>query len=163
MKKFTLLFALVLGFGLTGVQAQSHSDAKASCAKTCSKTAKSAKQTDSGSAEAAAKLASMDESIEKKVCEHSGKVSYSRTAVGKDGEAMVTAVSYDAPSNTFVSVSDSDKKSCCASGSGSGSASSANAGKAKTKDSASCCSKSEKKANGCAEGKSSKKSKKSSK
>jgi len=151
MKKFALLFALILGFGLTSVQAQSHCDKKASasCAKTCSTSAKSAKQADTGSAEAAAKLASMDESIEQKTCEYSGNVSYSRKEVGDDGEVKLTALSYNASTNSFVNLSDTDKKSCCASGSGSGSGASANAGKASSKNSgASCCSKGGKKAKG---------------
>ena len=113
MKKFALLFALVLGFGLTGVQAQSDSDKKASksCAQTCSKTAKKAtKQADAGSADAAAKLASLDESIDVKVCEKSGNVSYTRKAVGDDGEAKYEPVSYSASTNKFVSLTDSEKK-----------------------------------------------------
>ncbi len=141
MKKFTLLFTFILGFGITGIQAQSHCDksAAASCSKTCSK---SAKQADSGSAEAAAKLASMDESIEGKVCEHSGNVSYSRKDVGSDGEVKFTSLTYSASANEFVAVTDSNKKSCCASGSGSGSASSANAGKtSKSASAVGCCSK----------------------
>lgn len=145
MKKFALLFALVLGFGLTGVQAQSDSDKKASksCAQTCSKTAKKAtKQADAGSADAAAKLASLDESIDVKVCEKSGNVSYTRKAVGDDGEAKYEPVSYSASTNKFVSLTDSEKKSCCASGSGSGASASASAGKASASDSgAACCSK----------------------
>ncbi len=144
MKKFALLFALILGFGLTGVQAQSHCDKKASksCAQTCSKADKKAKQADSGSADAAATLASMDESISKKVCEHSGNVSYTRTAVGTDGKTTDEPVSYNASTNKFVSLTDSEKKSCCASGAGSGSGASANAGKASGSDSgAACCSK----------------------
>ncbi|RLD19265.1 MAG: hypothetical protein DRI69_08725 [Bacteroidetes bacterium] len=144
MKKFALLFALILGFGLTGVQAQSHCDKKASksCAQKCSKADKSADKADAGSADAAAKLASMDESIDMKVCEYSGNVSYTRKAVGDDGEVNNEPVSYSASTNKFVSLTDSEKKSCCASGSGNGEGSSANAGKASSSDSgAACCSK----------------------
>ncbi len=145
MKKFALIFALVLGFGLTGVQAQSHCDKKASksCVQTCSKADKKAhKQADAGSAEAAATLASLDESIDTKVCEYSGNVSYTRKAVGDDGEVKYEPVNYNASTNQFVSLTDSEKKSCCASGSGSGEGSSANAGKASGSDSgAACCSK----------------------
>lgn len=141
MKKLTLLFALVIGFGLTSVQAQSHCDKKASasCIKKCSK---SDSQADAGTADAAAKLASLDETIEPKMCEHSGKVSYSRKAVGSDGDVTYQAVSYSASTNEFVSLEGSDKKSCHTSGMGSGESASANAGKVSGKDSgAACCSK----------------------
>lgn len=144
MKKFALLFALVLGFGLTGVQAQSDSDKKASkdCAQKCSKADKKAHKQANASADEAYKLASMDESIDMKVCENSGSVSYTRKVVGGDGEAKSEPVSYDASTSKFVSITDSEKKSCCASGSGSGEGSSANAGKASGSDSgAACCSK----------------------
>jgi hypothetical protein len=153
MKKFTLLFALVLGFGLTSLQAQSHCDKKAQahcdkqgqahCDKQASKSCqmKSDKAAlNSETAEAAAKLASLDENIESKVCEMSGKVSYSRKSVGDDGEVKYQTVSYSASANEFVAVSKEGKKMSC--GSGSGSAASANAGKASGKASgSSCCSK----------------------
>jgi hypothetical protein len=145
MKKFALLFTLILGFGLTSVQAQSHCDKKSS--KSCEKACTSAKQADAGSAAAAAKLASLDENIQSKECEKSGKVCYTRKVVGTDGEMTHEAVSYSASTNAFVAMSDDskpsgDKKSCCASGAGSGESASANAGKASGKDSgAACCSK----------------------
>ncbi len=153
MKKLTLLFVLILGFGLTSVQAQSHCDkmSKAQCDKhsqaDCDKQASkschmgdNAKQADAGTADAAAKLASLDENIESKVCEMSGKVSYTRKAVGTDGEVKYQTVSYSASTNEFVGNSEGGKKLSC--GSGSGSATSANAGKASGKSSgSSCCSK----------------------
>ena len=62
---------------------------KKSCAKSC-----------------AAKLASNDASIEKKVCEKSGKVSYMRKATcAKSGKTSMTPVMYDATSKKFVNVS----------------------------------------------------------
>ena len=145
MKKLALLFTLILGFGLTSVQAQSHCDKKTS--KSCEKACESAKQADAGSADAAAKLASLDENIESKECEKSGMVCYTRKIVGDDGEVKTQAVSYSASTNEFVAMSDDgksggDKKSCSAHGAGSGESASANAGKASAKDSgASCCSK----------------------
>ncbi len=61
---------------------------KKSCAKTC-----------------ASKLAANDASIEKKVCEKSGKVSYMRKATcEKSGKTSFTPVQYDAGSKKFVNV-----------------------------------------------------------
>lgn len=112
MKKLFLLFALV-GFAALGtVQAQCHG--KKSAATTEVNT----------NDEAAAKLASMDETIERRVCEKSGNVSYwQKSTCEKSGNVSFTQVSYDASANKFVNVSpeevhgkSSSAKSCCAGG-----------------------------------------------
>ncbi len=119
MKKITLLFTLALTLGVSGAYAQS-------CAKACTKKAeKQASTIDAETAEAAAKLASLDESIEKKVCPHSGMVSYVKTVKNDDGEVSHVDVEYDAAKAQFVNVSPKDmekncsaekKAGCCASG-----------------------------------------------
>lgn len=70
-------------------------DGKKSCAATCAKTAA-----------AAAKLASMDDSIESKTCGKSGNVSYYRKSVcAKSGNVSMAQVKYDATAAKFVNVS----------------------------------------------------------
>ncbi len=119
MKKLTLLFAFTLALGISCAYAQS-------CAKTCTK--KAEKQTttiDAETAEAASKLASLDESIDEKVCPVSGKVSYVRTVKNDEGAVSYVDVEYDAAKAQFVNVSPKDmekncsadkKAGCCASG-----------------------------------------------
>lgn len=117
MKRLTLFLALVLGVGLSTAQAQKCSKAqKAACAKSQS-AAVVDKGHCSGSADAAAKLASLDDSIESRTCATSGNVSYVRKVVNQDtGEASFTDVTYDSELGKFVNVSPSAAKACCAKG-----------------------------------------------
>lgn len=131
MKKLFLLFALVSFAALGTVEAQCHGKKSA--------TATEVNTND----EAAAKLASMDETIERRVCEKSGNVSYWQKSVcEKSGNVSFSQVSYDTAEGTFVNVSPSEAhgkaakgKSCCA-----GKASAKNAS-CSSKGKAGCCSK----------------------
>lgn len=137
MKKF--LFSLCFfSFMIVGAQAQ-----KASCGKPCTKSttasasschdkAPSAASTTSGAnLDAAAKLASMDASIETRTDPATGNVSYVRKETcSHSGSVSYVDVSYDATTNTFVNVSPSKTmgsgcgtkatsasgKACCTSG-----------------------------------------------
>ena len=121
-----LAFFMLVGFGL---QAQSSNCAKKSKAACASKTeaAKATSADDNASMEAAAKLASLDENIEQRVCEKSGAVSYVRKETcSHSGKVSYVNVSYDAETAQFVNVSPKDleaageKKACCAKGAGEG-------------------------------------------
>jgi hypothetical protein len=109
MKKLFLLFALVSFAALGTIHAQCHGK-------------KSASTTEVQSDEAAAKLASMDETIERRVCEKSGTVSYwKKETCAKSGNVSFAEVSYDSANGQFVNVSPSEThgkaasgKSCCA-------------------------------------------------
>ena len=97
---------------VVGAQAQ-----KSSCAKSCaakpasasvscdSKKSSTASMDASETSMAAAKLASMDQTIETRTCPVSGTVSYVRKENGQNGTAKFVDVSYDASTNTFVNVS----------------------------------------------------------
>lgn len=123
MKKFTLLMAFFMVAGLAGIQAQA---AKKDCAKACAKTCSKSKEgTASTTADAAALLASQDESIEQKVCETSGKVSYIKTVENSEGVASTVNVKYDASIKQFVNMAPTEK-GCC---SGASSCCSGKAGK----------------------------------
>lgn len=103
MKRLVLLFALLGFVAASSVQAQNCSHAK--------KTATAAAVSDDDSG--AAKAALLDNSIERQVCEKSGKVSYYRKDVcEKSGKVSLTEVQYDTPSGKFVNVSPSEKASC---------------------------------------------------
>ncbi len=139
MKKLLLLLLLVPA-ALT-IQAQS---AKHNCAShSAAATSVSAEVSD----EAIAQAASLDESIERRVCETSGKVSYYRKDVcQKSGKVSYEAVSYDAANGQFVNASPSDMnakdaKSCCASKGASATATSGQDGKscAGSNKGKSCC------------------------
>lgn len=110
MKK--LLFLFVLAISAIAVQAQSDNLAA------------------STTQDAAAKAASMDASIDRRVCETSGKVTYYRKDVcEKSGKVSFEQVQYDAAAGQFVNVAPSQiatgekagcagqsaGKSCCAS------------------------------------------------
>jgi hypothetical protein len=105
MKK---LFMLVAFLGLVNfVQAQCTKTASTTGTKSacCAKTA-----------DAAAKAASMDESIEKRVCEKSGAVSYVKKEVcAVSGNVSFTNVEYCTKSEKFVNVSPSEAKAVNAS------------------------------------------------
>lgn len=140
MKQITLMFTFVLALGLVSATAQSNAPAKKSCAKKCMGVAKTQDAGDAG-AMAAATLAAQDASIEKQVCEESGKVSYVRLVTDENGAVAKEAVHYDVDKGEFVE-SAPTKKACCA-------------GDAKP----SCCSKGSASKAGCSsKGKASKKS-----
>ncbi|MBK9272346.1 MAG: hypothetical protein IPM48_12195 [Saprospiraceae bacterium] len=92
---FFVLFVFLLG-GMVQVSAQSCSKSKAAgcCA---SKTASAEK--------AALKAAELDPTIEKKVCEKSGKVSFYRNTVDETGVSVSTQVMYDEGKAMFVNQS----------------------------------------------------------
>lgn len=104
MKKLFMLFAVLSFVGLSTVNAQ-----------TCTKSASASKSCCSATV---AKAASMDDSIEKRTCETSGKVSYVRKEVcSTSGKTSYTNVEYDASTKKFVNISpthnaDAAKKSC---------------------------------------------------
>ncbi len=113
MRRFLLLFALVGFVSIGTTQAQK---------KAC-KYSKTSVEASAVDAEAfAAKAASLDENIDRKVCEKSGKVSYFQSSTcAKSGATKVSEVQWCTNSNKFVNMSPSsnDKKSCaksCAKG-----------------------------------------------
>jgi len=109
MKRITLFFALVMGLGLTSLQAQNCTKTASAC---CKKSASVAQK--DGSADAAAKLASLDKSIETRTCDKSGMVEYFRKEVNAEtGEVVLTSLEYNSELGKFVNVSPSDKKACC--------------------------------------------------
>lgn len=133
MKKVLFSFFLFSVMAV-GVQAQ-----KSACSKSCtakpaagvsSCEGKSTSVASTSGSDAAAKLASMDASIETKTCPVTGTVSYVRkeTCAGS-GSVSYVDVNYDATTNTFVNVSpmkmegkkecgtkgaSANGKSCCA-------------------------------------------------
>jgi len=111
MKRITLFFALLMGIGLTSLQAQSTTKSVASCCKKSASTATADKSHCNGSADAAAKLASLDKSIESRTCEKSGLVNYVRKESNPEtGEVVFTSLEYSSELGQF---SPSDKKACC--------------------------------------------------
>lgn len=116
MKKliFFALFSLVVS---ASTNAQCSHASKASESKTCVKPS-----------EKAMKAAAMDETIETKVCEKSGKVCFLRKSENADGTTTSTEVSYDEATASFVALpassddatsakkSCSKDKACCAKG-----------------------------------------------
>lgn len=117
MKRITLFFVLLAGLGLTSVQAQtcskSASAKSAGCCKKSASVATADKAHCAGTADAAAKLASLDASIETRTCEKSGTVSYVRKETNPETGAVVfTSVQYDSALGKFVNCAPGDK-SCC--------------------------------------------------
>jgi len=110
MKKLLFLFAFVGCLGLVNVNAQSCPYSKKAATttgvekKVCAKTAA-----------AAAKLASMDDSIESKTCATSGNVSYfQKSTCAKSGKVSMNEVKYCSTAKKFVNASPETaaKKSC---------------------------------------------------
>jgi hypothetical protein len=109
MKKCVLLFGLFALTATFSLNAQTDNDVKS----------------DDNVAVLAAKAAEADATIDKKVCEKSGKVSYVKKDVcEKSGKVSYTSVSYDAVQGTFVSLDEKAKdcsskakasSGCCAS------------------------------------------------
>ncbi len=114
MKKIFVLFTF-MSFVSFAVNAQTCPYAKknASSAST---------EVSSDYAHTVAAAAEMDETIEKRVCEKSGNVSYERKNVcSTSGKVSYTSVQFDASTKKFVNVSPSDakasgKKACCTAG-----------------------------------------------
>jgi len=103
MKYFTLLLSFTLFLGLN-LQAQDCPYSKKSHAKV--------EKAESTSSVAAAKAASLDDSIEKRTCPQSGKVSYLRKSVcEKSGKVSLTEVEYCSKSGKFINAS--PRKSGC--------------------------------------------------
>lgn len=107
MKRFffsTLFFSLMV----VGVQAQAPSccsKSKTASSKSCESKSSATSTASASTVDAAAKLASMDESIESKTCPVSGKVSYTKKESNTAGEVSYVDVNYDAETNTFVNAS----------------------------------------------------------
>lgn len=111
MKNLFLVLSVVLVGGMVQLSAQSCSHAKAS--KSCSSSTASVSP-------AAIKAAEMDPSIEKKVCEKSGKVSFYRNSSDANGVLVSTEVVYDEGKAMFVnytanavSEGTGNAKACC--------------------------------------------------
>lgn len=116
MKRITLFFTVLLGLGLTSLQAQNCAKSASACCKKSVATADKAQCT--GSADAAAKLASLDETIETRTCEKSGTVSYVRRETNSEtGQVLFTSIEYNGDLGKFVNVSPLEGKSCCKAGS----------------------------------------------
>jgi hypothetical protein len=112
MKKITLFFVLLVGVGLTGVQAQHCKKSAAACASKSTTVATSDKAHCGSSAMAAAQLASMDESIETRT-DQSGSVSYVRKETNPEtGAVIFTSVEYNSDLGKFVNLSPSAVKAC---------------------------------------------------
>lgn len=109
MKKFIFTF-FFFSLMAAGLQAQ-----KSSCAKSCTKgtsasVACQSKAPAAASVEtdaAAAKLASMDASIEAKKCPVTGNVSYVKKVTNQEGQVSMVDVTYDPATNAFVNVAPS--------------------------------------------------------
>lgn len=143
MKK--VLFSIILFSALAlGAQAQ-----KSSCTSSKSCTAKPAAACEGKSAsttsvngDAAAKLASLDATIETKTCPVTGTVSYVRKETSSNGTVSYVDVNYDAATNSFVNVAPSTMQGHegCGAKATSTSGKSCCAGKASsTSGSKSCC------------------------
>jgi hypothetical protein len=131
MKRILFSLLLVSAFA-AGAQAQS----KASCAKSCAAKAASASSCHSKvagmtavsaeDAAAAAKLASLDATIESRKDETTGAVCYVRKETcSHSGSVSYVALNYDAATNTFVNVSPTAVNETKAAGCGSAKATSA--------------------------------------
>ena len=107
MKKFLLFFAFC---GLVSLTAQAQDCHGAD------KSATTSVEKASCSSTAAAKAASLDESIESRTDAESGKVTYVRKDVcAASGKVSYTEVEYCTKSAKFVNVSPEEKAGCCSS------------------------------------------------
>ncbi len=139
MKKFLLFFALLGFVSVSTVSAQKSCTAKKMAGeKVCTKSA-------------AAKLASIDNSIESRVCEKSGSVSYVRKDVcSASGKVSFQDVEFCSKSGKFVNLSPSKgmtKKACtkgkaaCTKKAATGSAMKVSQGQASAGAKKACCKK----------------------
>ena len=114
MKKIMLFLILLVGVGLTTMEAQTCKKSTAACSKKSTTVATSNSSHCGGSATAAAKLAALDESIETRTCAKSGNVSYVRKETNSGtGSVIFTSVEYDSELGKFVNMSPTAAKSCC--------------------------------------------------
>lgn len=113
------IFILCLFFLSAGVMSAQDAPVKKACAskKSCAKVCTKGKASASVDAEtkvasalsAADAVAAEDESIQKKVCDLSGSISYFRKSVcEKSGSVKMTEVQFDEVQNAFVNVSPMD-------------------------------------------------------
>jgi hypothetical protein len=110
MKRLSLLLVLFATVGLASLSAQTCS--KSTSASACCKKSGSVATTDKATENAAAKLASLDESIEARKCEKSGCITYVRKETDATGQVVFTSVEYDSKLGKFVNQSPSQMKSC---------------------------------------------------
>ena len=135
MKRTLILFSLMTFFAIAGMQAQKACcSSKAKSAASCTDKASTANTTAADVEMAAAKLASLDENIDRKVCAETGKVTYTKKEVcEKSGKVSFVNVEYSSELGQFVNISPSalhgEKASC---------------GSSKTAAAKSCCSGKEK-------------------
>lgn len=147
MKRILILFSLMSFFAIAGMQAQKACcSSKAKSAASCTDKASATKTASADIEMTAAKLASLDENIDRKVCPETGKVTYLKKEVcEKSGKVSVVNVEYDSDLGQFVNISPSElhgKQANC-SGSKTASAKTASAKSCCSgKEKASCCSKS---------------------
>ena len=114
MKRITLFFALLVGLGLTSLQAQTCSKSASACSKKSASMTASEKAHCAGSAEAAAKMASLDATIETRTDEKTGAVTYVRKEVNPEtGAATFTSIEYNSELGKFVNCSPKEGKACC--------------------------------------------------
>lgn len=143
MKRILILFSLMAFFAISGMHAQKACcSSKSKTAASCTGKASAAKTASADHEMAAAKLASMDEHIDRKVCQESGKVTYLKKEVcEKSGKVSFVNVAYNPELGEFVNVSPSkmhgEKDGC---------------GESKTASAKSCCNGKEKAASCCADG-----------
>ncbi len=118
MKQLFLFVLLSCTFTVGTLSAQACCKGK----KTCSKTAEASASTDQAYVVAASDAASKDATIEKRVCEKSGKVCFYRNSKDANGASASTEVMYDQATATFVNLAatgenakacSSGKKACC--------------------------------------------------
>ncbi|NOT37202.1 MAG: hypothetical protein HOP11_07470 [Saprospiraceae bacterium] len=113
MKKliFFVLLGSVLSIGT--ISAQCSHGAK----KSCSKSAEASASTDPAYVMAASEAATKDASIEKRVCEKSGKVCFYKNTQDATGSTVSTEVTFDQATATFVNATPAteSKKACCSS------------------------------------------------
>ncbi|MBK8955180.1 MAG: hypothetical protein IPM34_06440 [Saprospiraceae bacterium] len=117
MKKLVLFVAFGLFLSAQSAVAQCSHAAKSAEAKQCVKPS-----------EAALKAASLDASIETKVCEKSGSVCFMKKTTAEDGTSTSTEVRFDEATAQFVAIPAADAsmdastakkscaKACCAKG-----------------------------------------------
>ncbi len=115
MKKLLFLCSFLLVAGMTQAQSKSCSN---TCAKTCTKAEKTAALEDVAPTQVASALAEAevaaqaDESIEKRVCADSGKVSFfQKNTCEKSGRVSFDEVSYCTESKKFSSVASASLES----------------------------------------------------
>jgi len=113
MQKILLILALFTGLSVSALQAQSScTKSSAACCHKSGAAATAEKTQSDGSADAAAKLASLDASIESHKCPMSGAVSYFRQSTDPQGKVVLTSLVYDEQGGKFVEAP-SGTKSCC--------------------------------------------------